>query len=381
MTVLLTPVNPATDLAAAGGRSYRKQILPLGSITYSGRRLDFTREYLQSLVDAFKRRAYDAVPFLFANGSNEHHSDPAQIKGEVRALELTHDGLDAVIEMSDEQAAALVSKHPAFGVSARIIEGLTRADGQAFPRAIEHVLGTIAPRVTGMRPWQAVELSVGDDVSQAIVDLSGLTFETKTKGPHMSASELRKQVDTALDDLSEEDMRALLEAVTADPEGDTPEPEKAEITPAPETPSAEPVATAGEKSSEPMPAPAGMALAGAGAGTELSGADGQTIDLAGRLAAAEGELTSLRAERVDNEAAQLIADGVPPAAVNLARPVLAAGETVDLSISDGINAVDVVRGLLAQMKGTIDLSERGHNAETDMAADERAALKASWPQD
>jgi len=66
MASVLTPFDrsPAIELANA----WRKRILPVGSISYQGRTLNFTRSYLQGLVSAWQKRAYDSVPFQLGPG-------------------------------------------------------------------------------------------------------------------------------------------------------------------------------------------------------------------------------------------------------------------------------------------------------------------------
>ena len=125
---------------------------------YDGRKIAFTRDYLAGLVKAFAARAYDAVPFQFADADNRHTNKPEQRRGTVKALELTDDGLDVLIEAGPD-AAAHLREYPDLGVSASIVEAAPRADGRFFPAAIKHVLGTLDPRITGMRQWQAVEAS------------------------------------------------------------------------------------------------------------------------------------------------------------------------------------------------------------------------------
>ena len=58
---ILTPVQTGSpvDLSRT---LFRKQILPIGTINYKGRKIAFTKEYLTDLANAFKTAAFDQVP-------------------------------------------------------------------------------------------------------------------------------------------------------------------------------------------------------------------------------------------------------------------------------------------------------------------------------
>src|ERR1017187_10438196 len=170
-TTMLTPVE-FRAARQAGATLWRKQLLPLGEIAYKGRRIAFTREYLAGLVTAFRDKAYDVVPFQFADSANSHSNAPEQRRGTVKDLELTDDGLDIIVAAGPE-AAKHLTEYPDLGVSARITEDYDRADGKFFPAAIQHVLGTLDPRITGMRPWQAVEAANDDG---EVIDLTALEY-------------------------------------------------------------------------------------------------------------------------------------------------------------------------------------------------------------
>jgi hypothetical protein len=147
----------------------------VGTITYKGRKIKFDRKYLEQLVKSFKSKAFDQVPFMLAKDDNAHTMDPDRFRGEVKGIEMTDDGIDVLLELTDD-AADLVRENPRLGVSARIVEGLERADGKHFAHAVQHVLGTLDPRVTGMSGWKEVE-----ELSYAahnVIDLTnGVTWD------------------------------------------------------------------------------------------------------------------------------------------------------------------------------------------------------------
>ena len=378
MRAVHTPFADRSEVVDLGRAVFRKQVLPVGSINYRGRRIDFTREYLSSIVESFKKRAFDAVPFMLADRDNTHTLDPERWRGDVRGLELAEDGLYATVELT-EDAAKLVQSNPRFGVSARIIEQLERADGRKFGPSIQHVLGTLDPRVTGMKPWETVELST-EDREVEVVDLTSSLF---VEGNDMSltAEEI-------------EQVRALLAGKTTDlstptqeegggDEGDTGTDEGADNTGAEEDTDAErTLAGLVEEDNDDVDAQGD---------TDLSAGTVNAIELA-RLNDAETQIQALRhqlaAERFGNERNQLIDDGVPPELVDLARPLLDTPDpvTVDLSNSgQPVDASGIVRELLKRSAGYIELGrERGHGIELsadDTKRRENDEFDQAWAAD
>jgi hypothetical protein len=149
-------VSETTPVQA--GHLWRKQVLPLGKVTLPRFELDLTPAYLADLVTAFEQGAFDVVPFQLTAGW--HTSDPERCHGEVRGLEVTAAGLDALI-LADEAGNRAIMGDPGAGVpgcdaAPRIIEDYHRADGAVFAAAIQHVLGTPSPLITGLRRWEPV---------------------------------------------------------------------------------------------------------------------------------------------------------------------------------------------------------------------------------
>ena len=182
MTALvLTPfsADAAVELAA---QTWRKKLLPIGSIDYKGRTLRFTRDYLSGLVDAFRSNAYDQVAFQLADSQNTHTNDPERFRGEVAGMELGDDGLYVTVRTT-EAGAKVLEQNPRLGVSARIVEDYARSDGRHYPAAVQHVLGTLDPRIPGLGPWQAIEAA--SPVPDTVVDLSASMFagEGEPDGP------------------------------------------------------------------------------------------------------------------------------------------------------------------------------------------------------
>jgi hypothetical protein len=329
---LLAPLDrqEAVELSST---LWRKQLLPRGTINYKGRKISFDDQYLSDLASSFRGRAFDQVAFLLAKDDNSHTMDPERFRGEVKGMEVTDKGLDVLLDLT-EDAADLVRKNPNLGVSARIIEGLDRADGAKFPRAIQHVLGTLDPRVTGMTSWQEVSLSeeVGDTVDMTTEEVQ--MSQTKDEAPPVETSS-----------------------------SDTDPPAHPEPNTVPGAPDLSNLPTEEEILMDLVP------------DQPVTDPNLQRIE--------ELELKLARQEFA-NEARQWIDKGVPPALVMLAKPVLELPQApvIDLSNHGGdtIDVAKVLRDILEETTGFIEMAtERGQGfSDKDSEADREAALLEAW---
>jgi hypothetical protein len=204
---VLAPVSygPAIEL---GNNTWTKKILPIGSIDYQGRKLNFTRSYLAGLVRAWQDRAYDAVPLQFTDAANAHTNDPERTRGWITDMQLADDGLYVTAEMS-ERGSRVLRENPQLGVSARIVEQYSRSDGRFFPAAIQHVLATLDPRIPGLGAWQAVEMANSPGL---VIDLSAAAFPGEA-GLVLSDAELA-ELEQAVAETDAEfgELEALLQA-------------------------------------------------------------------------------------------------------------------------------------------------------------------------
>jgi len=173
---VLTPFS-ASEAVELAAQTWRKKLLPIGEVDYRGRTLRFTRDYLAGLVNAFRSSAYDQVAFQLADSQNTHTNDPDRFRGEVADMELGDDGLYVTVRTT-EAGGKVLEQNPKLGVSARIVEDYARSDGRHFPAAIQHVLGTLDPRIPGLGAWQAIEAA--SPVPDTVIDLSAATFAGET---------------------------------------------------------------------------------------------------------------------------------------------------------------------------------------------------------
>lgn len=437
---VLTPVDN-TPVVELGRTTWRKQILPVGELDYDGRKLHFTPEYFRNLVAGFKDKAFDVVPLQLADDQNRHTNDPERTAGEIIGLDADDKGLYATVSATD-RGAALLKEHPNLGVSVRVVEQFARGDGKTYPAALQHVLATWAPRITGMQPWQTVQCSLESD---HVWDLSALTFAADgtataptTPNPASSGEDTTRK-DGRMSELTTEEKAALalLPSILAKVGGDGSSAPPAAPTaptgaalagptlqsvPAPQAPAAPvaPVAPAAQAPAEgagdgaeftpeelaamaAVVPPAGDAVAPANAPMPIAASNtDQAVELAAlqaRQAADAVELANVRNELAEarwlREAEELTTKlGIPPAIVNLAAPLLrGTGNAVELAHGAPTEPVrasrelagKTMREVLAAMAKTygrlVDLSgPLGTALDTDQATADAAARTAFLTQ-
>lgn len=387
-----TPIvaGEAVELAKAS-RIFRKQVLKAGSINYKGQKLDFTPEYLDGLALAYREGAFDSVPLVFAPEDNKHTQDVERIRGEVIGFERDGDHLDALVRASNDRAAQLLRENPNIGVSVRIEQPIQRADGKAWPAAVQHVLATANPRVNGLGPWEPVDLAADDD--RTVIDLSTLDF-AEGEEPNESASEATEEnkeasmADQDAPDLSGltaeeiEQIKSLLSAINAEPEPEGETPDDAAMAQLFED------EAEAETEEEIEDVEAEKILAEAA----LSHDDGQSVELASQVEAQAIELAQLRTERdqanYERLRDRLTADlGIPPAITDLAKPLLTGTQTVELSNGESVDAREIVTTVMTELAKArlVDLSsetvfETSADARTKAEDQVRAQEMAAYAE-
>lgn len=316
------------------GQVWRKQILPLGSINYQGRQIRFDTEYHKQLVRNFRAGAYPQVPFQLADKDNAHTNDPERTRGELVDLRAEESGLYGYFKVAKPE---LLLNNQNLGVSCRIVENYAReSDGKYFGHSLQHVLGTLDPRVTGMKPWESVELASGP--ATETVDLAGSVWpKPEQDGAEMPDANQDKHVV----ELSTAQLERLNELLAED-EGD-------ELDLDPE------MFADGEEDEDGEQEE--------GEFTELEeGGDGDvTLATVHNLQRQVLQLSSTIDER-DNEyeLRQLAATGLAPSIVECARPLLALGSgVVELSGGGQVSPAAQTRKLLRTI---LELSQRGFAA-------------------
>ena len=347
-----------SDTQTLSKRLFRKKLLPVADIDYEGRKIEFTPAYLNAMVEAFNDGAYDNVPLQFADAKNSHTNDPERHRGDVVAMTVEPDGLYVTVSATPEGAKVL-QDNPKLGVSARIMNDYTRADGKHYNASVQHILATHDPRITGLGPWSVVENYANENDSDTI-DLTAKAFtntEEKlvpdNKPNELTDAEfakLRAILDEyeaggngeADDELTDAELEALIAEVDAEVEAEL---------------------EAGGKEPELVTA-------------TLSNEDKAAIELARsqatELSRIRGELDEQRWQR-DRE--MFIREfGMPPAVIDMAAPVLkGTGHVIDLANGDKVDAGDTMRKVLTEIGKQFKLldlgTEMGSSVEGDVDTD------------
>ena len=390
-------------------RVYRKQILPLGSINYKGQKITFDKAFLTDLATSFKKGAYDQVPLQFATNDNQHNMDPEKYRGEITALELTATGLDAVIHTTAAGAKA-IADNPKMGVSARIVQGLEKADGRKYGRAIQHVLATLDPRVTRMGPWEAISLSETD-----VTEVVDLTAETYKKGPQMATKAKAKgtpkvvsvkttdgTTDIDLSALSDEEFQALLDLATEGDEETTDEDAPADTedgvvdvtdeldeddedeSEEDEDESDDDDEEEDEEEDEEVELSTDTITPPKAKKAKVKKAKAATVPATTDLSEIQVMRRKIALDGWKQDRREFARAGVPPFILDLAAPILSLPDStvIDLSDSTQVDANDVIRKMLDGIKGVVDLApEIGHAidlADDDDKPDAEKSFLDAW---
>jgi hypothetical protein len=354
-SAVLTPFA-RTAAKPAGGSHWRKRLLPVGEINYKGRVLRFTRDYLGGLVRAFQDQAYPQVPFQLADANNAHTNDVERFGGEITAMDLGHDGDEPglwVTVATNQRGGNVLTDNPRLGVSARIVEDYDRSDGKFYPAAIQHVLGTLDPRIPHLGGWQAVEAANDVDIT---IDLSGAEFAGEGTGdmPELTEEQKRERLAKLLA-IDPEDLDELIAGLHVNGDGNPAptEPEGSELTDEELeelTKAAEALDAQGllDEEGEPgrEPATAG-ALSNSDALLALELSNARADQNAAELAEIRGHLDN---ERFLAERRGFAEDhGIPPYITDFARPLLeGTGHVVDLANGQQADAGQIMRKVLTE---------------------------------
>lgn len=394
-TVTLTPID-LSDATQIGKHTFRKQILKRGTIKYKGKSIPFDDALLSRLAKNFKRGAFDQVPFQFANDKNEHNEDPERFRGELTGVELTQDGLDGIFTLTSK-AIKVIKDNPRLGVSARIVSGIEHADGRKFGPSIRHVLATMNPRVTGMRPWQAMDLSEDDETE--VVDLTAANYQegntmakkqAKGRRPESESGVISVTVDGKdrqidLSRLSDEDFEDLLVDLSADDEDDDTEDEDDDADDDEDTGVVD-VTDEVEDDEDDEDEDDDTSLSVVDDKKSKGKDKGKKVAKKVAAKPKTGNVDLSLAERLAQsewrrERRELARAGVPPYMLDLAEPVLSSADAIllDLSHDDSekVDAGDIIRQILEKSKGIIDIKpEVGHSVDLSLTEDEQDPSKA-----
>ena len=396
IATLLTPWQRGGAIEL-GNKVWMKRVLPIGEINYNGRTLRFTRDYLDGLERAFKDRAYDQVSFQLADAANTHTNDPERHRGSIIDMRTDPNGPDGpglyMYLQPTQRGEQVLRDNPYLGVSARIVEQYSRSDGKFYPAAIQHVLGTLDPRIPGLGAWQAIEAA---NTPALVIDLTSASYA----GQENAMPDLTPQQQANLSRLLDMEPDALTRLIGG--QGGTPPAPPAP--PAPQyqgAPQYQPPQGDGGQGGDDLTDQELADLIDAMSDEELAMLEDEFLDETGAGMAATGltaeaqmaiDLANARADENERQLGVFAAEfdrqhfesekrsladlGVPPYITELARPLLqGSGHTVDLANGSRVDAGQVMRKVLseyAKMAQMLDLS-----AETGSAFDEPPGAQPS----
>jgi len=129
--LVYTPLVRGHAIELSGSRLWRNKLLPVGQVDYKGRKLQFTRPYLQDLASAFTAKAYDQVPFQLCRGRQFPYQRRGAVRRQVVDADVDENGLWITVRPT-ERGQKILEENPLVGVSA------------SMPR----------PRIPGLGGWQ-----------------------------------------------------------------------------------------------------------------------------------------------------------------------------------------------------------------------------------
>jgi hypothetical protein len=398
-----TPV--ATGKAKKIGKGlWRKQVLPTGEFQVGGRRLSFTPDYHRAVAQAFQDAAYDTVPTMLADKTNDHTMAVLDEGGEVLALEAEDDGLYATVKLSNA-ANEKVENNPRLGVSVRIRENYDRSDGKFYPAAMQHLLLTWDPRIAGMKPWEPIDLS-NSAADALVIDLSAATYEapsttpTNEGEPNMadltpdelaqvraalpllqrleeSGQDVAPPADppAAVDESDDEEFERIAAEIFGDLDDDDTDPGQDGDQPDDGQDDGQD-GQDGQDGGQDGNAPADQTPATVAASNDPAGS-GDYLEMSNAARDADRERilelsNQLNAANYEKERDQLVrATGLPPSIIDLARPVLEGSRNVvELSNGSSVDAGEVVRKVLAAVGEKVQLLDLSAAIGTDEPTDE-----------
>lgn len=373
MATILTPYE-LSNTTQTGSKFWRKRVLPIDSIDYNGRKIEFTREYLQNMVTAFNDRAFDQVPLMMATDDNKHNNNPQNFRGEVVSLDMADDGLYATVTTT-EDGMKLLQSNPRLGISARIVNDYDRSDGKHYVAAMQHALLTLDPRIPGLGSWDAVD-SFSNSDNSGTIDLTGSEFDKPAKKTKKEKS-VSKKDDNGLNEDELTRLRAFLDELdesgvddSADDESELTDEELQDLIAALDT---EDETDADEETvSEPELVSA-----------SLSNTDSTALELANEQAV---ELARIRDEldtsKWANERDALMrTTGLPPAVLDMAAPLLKGTKTLELSNGDKIDAGKIMREVLTEVGKLAKLLDLSNELGSPVGAEPDTSEEASAKRD
>jgi hypothetical protein len=161
-----------------GGNLFRKQLLRFGEWVHPNdpsKTMKITPELVKTLIENFKAKILDKVPV-----PDTHTNSATANTGYVIGLEETSEGLDAILEVSDQTALEKLNKGLIPGISAAIHNNyMVKDSGKHVGPVLLHAALVDNPYIKGMKDFQPVALADETDVEHTPFILSDDKGEEK----------------------------------------------------------------------------------------------------------------------------------------------------------------------------------------------------------
>lgn len=201
---------------------YRKEIMTFG--TYQDPNpwnwgeedelWEVNQEYCQKVIDNFEAGAVESVKVIITHDESE-----VKVVGSIISLELTSTGLDAIIEIEDEDIRSQIDT--VMGDGKPLASGVSVGLSEMFPRAkvepgqdlfwdgpvLRHLAIVTIPWIQGMRQWEKIDRAAGHSEK-----INRPLFMTEEVINNMKFADLVKNLATR-SGKSEDEVTAGLEAL------------------------------------------------------------------------------------------------------------------------------------------------------------------------
>lgn len=345
-TAMRLPFNK-TEGTRVGDNRYKKEVLRVGEVVVdrqTGRKFNFSSDFLKQLKANFDNSPLDYVPLLYAKEGYVHASDstPGSYGGTMESLELDDEQNPTkaygTFNLTDD-TLKVIEHNPKFGVSITAHPNfVNKADSVYYGPMLLDVNATHMPTLQKMGEWERVAVKASDSVDEfEVLDLSDAEFNVVTTEKEGDDS-MPENNDTTQDqqvNLSDAQVQALL-------------------------------------GTDAVKEAIRLSVAEA-----TSAKDEEIANLRGSV---ENIRKSSYETAVKTGLGSYVSQGVPPVMVELGQELLLsmeeddAGKVIELSTGEGDDAkteklsrVQIVSRMLEEAKNVIDLSdEKGSGEEDDL---------------
>jgi len=203
---------------SATGRLFRKQILRFGQFAHPnipGEKITFDRPMAERMKANFANNVCDIVQIPLVDGGNRHTEDPLRNLGEVVDIDVTDDGVYAVMDIRKDDAADALGK-TLIGASAMLHMNYTDTrTGQKVGPTLLHTAITNRPYITELGDFREIVRASADALGDDLpIVLSHFTSEEQTMDKDALIAALRDEHGIDVHELSEK--AALVDEIEDD---------------------------------------------------------------------------------------------------------------------------------------------------------------------